>query len=264
MSWALDDWEKYAFLPDPPTGSGVIESAGSGLRDVVGGDPGLCRGGRLLRPHDASVPLGAAVPCPSTAWAAGEGERDVGPVDHHRRRGGGTLRGGRCPGPPVVPPDRGRRASRAGPGNPDDDGGRQARRPGSADHRRQPRYRRGDRASVRPRGSADRVHVSQVADGAHGHADAAGEVVAEVERLGGEALAIAADAASVEDASRAVEETVERYGRINILVNNAGAIGQEVTVRDMAVEEWDRLIGTDLRGVFLATKYTLPTCRPSR
>ncbi len=95
-------------------------------------------------------------------------------------------------------------------------------------------------------------------DEAHDHEDAASEVVAEVERLGSEGLAIAADAASEGDARRAVEETVGRYGRINILVNNAGAIGQEVTVRDMPVEEWDRLIGTDLRGVFLASKFTLP------
>ena len=95
-------------------------------------------------------------------------------------------------------------------------------------------------------------------DRAHDHVDAASEVVSEIERGGGEGLAIVADAASAADAQRAVEETVKRYGRINILVNNAGAIGQEVTVRDMPVEEWDRLIGTDLRGVFLATKFTLP------
>ena len=88
--------------------------------------------------------------------------------------------------------------------------------------------------------------------------DAAREVVDEVKRRGGEAFAIQADAASAGDARRAVEETVARLGHINILVNNAGAIGKEYTVRDMPVEEWDRLIGTDLRGVFLATKFALP------
>jgi 3-oxoacyl-[acyl-carrier protein] reductase len=92
----------------------------------------------------------------------------------------------------------------------------------------------------------------------HVREDAAREVVAAIEKGGGEALAIKADAADPADARRAVNETVARYGRINILVNNAGAIGQEVTVKDMAVEEWDRLINTDLRGVFLATKFALP------
>jgi 3-oxoacyl-[acyl-carrier protein] reductase len=95
-------------------------------------------------------------------------------------------------------------------------------------------------------------------DAARRHEDAAQEVVAEIEGGGGEAVAIEADASSPGDARRAVDETVARYGRINVLVNNAGAIGQEVTVRDMAIEEWDRLIATDLRGVFLATKFTLP------
>ena len=92
----------------------------------------------------------------------------------------------------------------------------------------------------------------------HRREDAAREVVAAVERGGGEAFAIQADASDANDARRAVEQTVARLRRINILVNNAGAIGQEVSVRDMSVEEWDRLIGTDLRGVFLATKFALP------
>lgn len=92
----------------------------------------------------------------------------------------------------------------------------------------------------------------------HRREDAAREVVAAVERGGGEAFAIQADASDANDARRAVEQTVARLRRINILVNNAGAIGQGVSVRDMSVEEWDRLIGTDLRGVFLATKFALP------
>ena len=83
-------------------------------------------------------------------------------------------------------------------------------------------------------------------------------MVGEVEHAGGQALAIKADAADAADAQRAVDEAVRVYKRINILVNNAGAIGREFTVRDMPIEEWDRLIGTDLRGVFLATKFVLP------
>jgi 3-oxoacyl-[acyl-carrier protein] reductase len=88
--------------------------------------------------------------------------------------------------------------------------------------------------------------------------DAAERVVAGIEEGGGEALAIEADASSPDDARRAVEETVERYGRINVLVNNAGAIGHDHTVEDMPIEEWDRVIATDLRGVFLSTKFALP------
>jgi NAD(P)-dependent dehydrogenase (short-subunit alcohol dehydrogenase family) len=42
------------------------------------------------------------------------------------------------------------------------------------------------------------------------------------------------------------------------VVNNAGAIGIDFTVRNMPVEEWDRLIGTDLRGLFPTTKFALP------
>jgi 3-oxoacyl-[acyl-carrier protein] reductase len=88
--------------------------------------------------------------------------------------------------------------------------------------------------------------------------DKAREVAAAVEAAGRTALPIKADAASEDDTRRAVAQTVERFGRINVLVNNAGAIGEEIGIRDMSVEEWDKLIGTDLRGVFLTTHYALP------
>ena len=92
----------------------------------------------------------------------------------------------------------------------------------------------------------------------HSREDKAREVVAEIERHGRAGLAIKADAGVEADAKRAVDETVARFGRINILVNNAGAIGAEVHVADMTVEQWDLLINTDLRGVFLATHFALP------
>ena len=92
----------------------------------------------------------------------------------------------------------------------------------------------------------------------HKRADRAQEVVAEIVRLGGEGLAIQADAGIETEAKRAIDETVARFGCINILVNNAGAIGAEVHVADMSVEQWDFLINTDLRGVFLATHFALP------
>jgi 3-oxoacyl-[acyl-carrier protein] reductase len=88
--------------------------------------------------------------------------------------------------------------------------------------------------------------------------DKAREVAAAIEATGRAALPIKADASSEDDTRRAVQETVERFGHINILVNNAGAIGEEISIKDMPIEEWDKLIGTDLRGVFLTTHYALP------
>lgn len=87
---------------------------------------------------------------------------------------------------------------------------------------------------------------------------AAAETVKEMEALGVSALAIQADSSKEADVIN-LKNIVERdFGKINILVNNAGTIGLEVNVADMEVEEWDKVTGTDLRGVFLTTKYFIP------
>ncbi len=87
---------------------------------------------------------------------------------------------------------------------------------------------------------------------------AAEETVKEIEALGVSALAIQADAGN-EDAVKNMANTVaDKFGHINILVNNAGTIGLEVPVAEMESSEWDRVINTDLRGVFLASKYFIP------
>jgi 3-oxoacyl-[acyl-carrier protein] reductase len=77
--------------------------------------------------------------------------------------------------------------------------------------------------------------------------------VKELESLGAPAMAVAADAAKREDADRLVEATRERYGRIDVLVNNAGITRDQLLVR-MKDDDWDQVLDTNLRGVFLMTR----------
>ncbi len=75
----------------------------------------------------------------------------------------------------------------------------------------------------------------------------------ELEALGASVLAVAADAAKREDADRLVEAARERFGRIDVLVNNAGITRDQLLVR-MKDDDWDTVMETNLRGVFLMTR----------
>jgi 3-oxoacyl-[acyl-carrier protein] reductase len=83
-----------------------------------------------------------------------------------------------------------------------------------------------------------------------GRLDAA---VKELEALGVAALGIAADAAKREDCDRLVDAAKERFGRIDVLVNNAGMTRDQLLVR-MKDEDWDQVLDVNLRGVFLMTR----------
>jgi 3-oxoacyl-[acyl-carrier protein] reductase len=87
-------------------------------------------------------------------------------------------------------------------------------------------------------------------------ADAAAEVVKTIERVGGQAVAIQADAAAADAVKGAIDKTVAAFGGLDILVNNAGtAIPNRF--EDATLEELDRVIDINLRGTFIATQAAL-------
>ena len=87
-------------------------------------------------------------------------------------------------------------------------------------------------------------------------ADAAASVVKEIERAGRKALAIRADAADAAAVNAAIEKTVATFGRLDVLVNNAGTAIPK-TFEETTLEEMDRVIDINVRGVFVATQAAL-------
>jgi 3-oxoacyl-[acyl-carrier protein] reductase len=87
-------------------------------------------------------------------------------------------------------------------------------------------------------------------------ADAAASVVKEIERAGGKALAIQADAADAGAGRAAVEKAVATFGRLDVLVNNAGTAVPK-TFEEATLEEMDRVLDINVRGVFVATQAAL-------
>ena len=77
--------------------------------------------------------------------------------------------------------------------------------------------------------------------------------VKEIETLGASVLGVAADQSKREDCDRLVDAAKERFGRIDVLVNNAGITRDQLLVR-MKDDDWDQVMDTNLRGVFLMTR----------
>ena len=87
-------------------------------------------------------------------------------------------------------------------------------------------------------------------------ADAAASVIKEIEGAGQKAIAIQADAADADAVNAAVEKTVAAFGRLDILVNSAGTAIPK-TFEETTLEEMDRVIDINIRGVFVATQAAL-------
>jgi hypothetical protein len=74
---------------------------------------------------------------------------------------------------------------------------------------------------------------------------------------GGEAIGVIADVSRASDAHRMVETVMDAFGRIDVLVNNAGVF-TEGNVVDTSEEDWNRILGVNLSGVFFCMKYSIP------
>ena len=86
-------------------------------------------------------------------------------------------------------------------------------------------------------------------------------VAREAEEQGAEVLAVAADVSRSADVEMLVSETVERFGGIDVLVNNAGILGPRVAIEEYPEDEWRRVIDANLTGPFLVSKAAIPHMR---
>jgi NAD(P)-dependent dehydrogenase (short-subunit alcohol dehydrogenase family) len=83
-------------------------------------------------------------------------------------------------------------------------------------------------------------------------------VAGEVGALGAEVLALAADVSKSADVERLVDAATGRFGKIDVLVNNAGVLGPRVAIVEYPEDEWRRVIDANLTGPFLVSKAVVP------
>ena len=88
--------------------------------------------------------------------------------------------------------------------------------------------------------------------------DAGKETVEHVVDAGGDAVFVETDVGDPEDVQAVVEATVEEYGGLDVLVNNAGIEGETDPSAEQSLENWQRVVDVNLKGVFLGTKYAVP------
>jgi NAD(P)-dependent dehydrogenase (short-subunit alcohol dehydrogenase family) len=87
------------------------------------------------------------------------------------------------------------------------------------------------------------------------------KVEAAIRAAGGEAVYLHLDVTSEADWQAAVKTAVERYGKLDILINNAAITIPRVPIEERSVAEWDQVMAVNARGVFLGTKHAIPAMR---
>lgn len=88
-------------------------------------------------------------------------------------------------------------------------------------------------------------------------------VVDRIKAAGGKAIAVGADVSKKSDVTAMVDATVKAFGGVDILVNNAGIEAPPCLLQDLSEEQFDRVLGINLKGVFLCCQAVIP-CMTSR
>jgi len=111
----------------------------------------------------------------------------------------------------------------------------------------------GRESAIELAGEGSRIAVMDV------NQEGAAETVATIAAGGGDAFAVQGDVADSASVQAAVAAVIEHFGTIDILVNNAGVVGELKPVHEVSEESWDFVMGVDMKGVFLCSKYVIPT-----
>jgi len=98
------------------------------------------------------------------------------------------------------------------------------------------------------------------------HIEGAQKVAEEIKALGRESLAIAADVSDSAEVNDMVGQTIKKFGKIDILINNAGGItgAKEGSIEDTTDEDWDRIVGVNLKGQFLCCRAVVPHMKKNK
>ncbi len=122
---------------------------------------------------------------------------------------------------------------------------------------------RGIGKAIALRAARDGANVAIVAKTSQPHAKLPGTIhsaAQEIEAAGGKALPLQVDIRNEQDVQRAIEQTVERFGGIDILVNNASAISLTGTL-ETPVKRFDLMLGVNVRGTFVCSQACIPHLR---
>jgi NAD(P)-dependent dehydrogenase (short-subunit alcohol dehydrogenase family) len=87
--------------------------------------------------------------------------------------------------------------------------------------------------------------------------NSANAVSEKINSSGGDAIFVQADVALEEDAKKIINKTIESYGKIDILFNNAGIV-LSGTIDKISIDDWDRTMAVNVRGIYLVSKFGIP------